>query len=88
MFSSQNWFRRPVAAPTSCVPTPQVPRSFGLAHALTLITVLAAVSGLAWMWAGGHAAEVIGAVLAAVLTEFIVAPVRRGIGHLQHRGQR
>ncbi|MFD3940972.1 hypothetical protein ACFWSF_39805 [Streptomyces sp. NPDC058611] len=88
MLSSQNWFRRPVQAPPSgCVPTPEVPRSFGLASVLTVITSLAAVSGLAWMWTAGHAAEVIGAVLAAVLTEIIAAPVRSTVDHLRRGGK-
>ncbi|MGW1942639.1 hypothetical protein [Streptomyces goshikiensis] len=88
MLFSQNWYRRPVQAPpTGCVPTPEVPRSFGLAHVLTVISSLAAVSGLAWMWSTGHAAEVIGAVLAAVLTEIIAAPVRRTVGHLRQGGR-
>ncbi|MEU9233460.1 hypothetical protein [Streptomyces subrutilus] len=45
------------------------------------------MSGLAWMWAAGHAAEVIGAVLAAVLTEIIAAPVRRAVSYLRQGGQ-
>ncbi|MDA5283687.1 hypothetical protein [Streptomyces sp. Isolate_45] len=52
-----------------------------------VITVLTAVSGLAWMWTAGHAAEVIGAALAAVLTEIVAAPVRRTADHLRQGGR-
>ncbi|MFJ9096813.1 hypothetical protein ACIRIR_35650 [Streptomyces globisporus] len=66
------WTPRPIAVvPSSgCVVTSAVPQGFGFAR--TAAAVLAvAVAGLGWMWAEGHAIEVVAAVLAAVSVELL-----------------
>ncbi|MFD3700097.1 hypothetical protein ACFWUZ_28910 [Streptomyces sp. NPDC058646] len=78
------WVLQPAApALPGCVITPRVPRGFGFTRVARWTAVVATALGLAWLWEAGHATEVAGAVLAAVLGEVLSEPARRGFGSLR-----
>ncbi|WP_405533701.1 hypothetical protein OG592_42805 (plasmid) [Streptomyces avidinii] len=66
-----------------CVITAGTPRGFGFTNSVRAFTAAAAVLALLWLYAFGHAIEVIGAVLAAVLIEATTKPIKKTVHTLR-----
>lgn len=75
LYTQGGWALQPSTLPTNgCVLRPPIPRSFGFGRSLLAIGV--PLIALGWLWFGGHAVEVAGAVLAAVLIGAADRPLR------------
>jgi len=90
IYTQGGWAPRPVALTANgCVLRPPAPRSFGFRRTLgALAAFSASLIALGWLWGVGHAVEVVGAVLAAVLIDSADRPFRALTFALSKYGKR